>query len=218
MLITGKVDRVDSYYNGNERYLRIIDYKTGAVEFNLADCYYGQNLQMLVYMLAIMKNGKEHYGDFLPAGILYTKAKTKVLSADRISEEELNREQKKVLRPAGFVLNDTDVLNAMSENSDIYLPIMRNKDGTPRAKSSCYTIEQFGILARHIEKLLKNMGSTLHSGKITISPLDSCGSTACKYCDYSYVCNHTDQAEKITAMSVDDVVSRMSEKLEEEGE
>lgn len=218
LLITGKVDRVDSYYKGNERYLRIIDYKTGAVDFNLADCYYGQNLQMLVYMLAIIKNGKEHYGDFLPAGILYTKAKTKALSADKISEEELNNEQKKALRPAGFVLNDTDVLNAMSENSDIYLPIIRNKDGSPRAKSSCYTIEQFGVLVRHIEELLKKMGNTLHSGRITVSPLDGCGSSACKYCDYSYVCNHTDQAEKIASMSVDEVISRMSEDLEREGE
>lgn len=67
--IGGKIDRVDLAELHGETYVRIIDYKTGAKEFKLTDVLYGMNLQMLIYLAALIENG-----GLQGAGILYMPA------------------------------------------------------------------------------------------------------------------------------------------------
>lgn len=56
----GKIDRVD----GTEKYLRVIDYKTGAIDDKAVSYYTGRKLQMQLYMSAIK-------GERIPAGVFY---------------------------------------------------------------------------------------------------------------------------------------------------
>ena len=67
--VCGSVDRVDVMEKDGEKYLRVIDYKTGTKEFKLSDILYGLNLQMLLYLYSIKLNGVEKYGEITPAGI-----------------------------------------------------------------------------------------------------------------------------------------------------
>ena len=60
--ISGKVDRVDGWEQGDKLYLRVVDYKTGKKAFDLADVRYGLNLQMLLYLFTLQKQGKEYFG------------------------------------------------------------------------------------------------------------------------------------------------------------
>lgn len=52
-LLTGQIDRVDTYEADGRRYFRIIDYKTGHKDFDYAELLYGKNLQMLLYLFAL---------------------------------------------------------------------------------------------------------------------------------------------------------------------
>lgn len=64
--IEGKIDRVDTYTEGGQTYVRVVDYKSGSKKFKLHELYYGLNLQMVLYLFTIWKNGKNKYKNVLP--------------------------------------------------------------------------------------------------------------------------------------------------------
>lgn len=80
----GKVDRVDLCRRDGETLIRVIDYKSGAKEFRLCDVMQGLNIQMVLYLMCIVRNGGPHYGGALtPAGVLYLSSKGPDKNLDR---------------------------------------------------------------------------------------------------------------------------------------
>ena len=106
----GTIDRVDLYVDPQgQRFVRIIDYKTGRKTFRLADALYGLNMQMLVYLAALVENGQE-----FPAGILYMPAAEPSVSVDRgTGEDKIKAEADKQLKMSGLVLSDQEIIQAM---------------------------------------------------------------------------------------------------------
>ena len=78
MTVGGTIDRVDAYHRSEGTYVRVVDYKTGKKEFRLSDVLHGLNMQMLVYLAALVENGQ-----VLPAGILYMPAAEPSVSAQK---------------------------------------------------------------------------------------------------------------------------------------
>ena len=60
--IGGKVDRVDGWVKDNRLYLRVVDYKSGKKAFDLAAVRMGLDIQMLLYLFALKKEGKQRFG------------------------------------------------------------------------------------------------------------------------------------------------------------
>ena len=54
VLLSGKIDRVDIYDNGNAIYLRVVDYKSGKHTFSLDDVRSGMDIQLIVYLFALL--------------------------------------------------------------------------------------------------------------------------------------------------------------------
>ena len=54
MRLVGKIDRMDTRETEEAVYVRIIDYKSGKTTFQLLNLYYGQQLQLVVYLNAAM--------------------------------------------------------------------------------------------------------------------------------------------------------------------
>ncbi len=71
MEVGGKIDRIDLCALDGKTYVRIIDYKTGQKEFELSQMLSGMNLQMMLYLCAIVEKDL-----FTPAGILYMPIRT----------------------------------------------------------------------------------------------------------------------------------------------
>ena len=81
--VEGIVDRVDLMEKDGKKYVRVVDYKSGSKNFQLDDVYYGLNLQMLIYLFSIWKNGTGELANCLPAGVLYLPAKDHIITASR---------------------------------------------------------------------------------------------------------------------------------------
>ena len=108
--VCGYVDRVDVMEKDGEKYLRVIDYKTGTKKFKLSDILYGLNLQMLLYLYSIKLNGSAKYGEITPAGILYIPATVTVVSAQtELADDKINSEIDKSLKMNGLLLDDVRV-------------------------------------------------------------------------------------------------------------
>ncbi len=173
--INGSIDRVDEW-NG---YIRIVDYKTGTKSFKLPDVLYGLNMQMLIYLYALIRSqGKS---DAEAAAILYMPARRDVKAEG--------------LAMNGLLKADSDLNRAMEkENMGEFIPpLIFKKDGTVSARSNSYIEENgFSEIFDYIEKLMRKTGNLISSGDIAISPIDGREAPACKYCDYKAICNITD--------------------------
>lgn len=185
--VVGKVDRVDSWQNGENNYIRVIDYKTGGKEFKLSEVLQGINMQMLIYLFAIWQNGAEKFGNVIPAGVLYFPAKTvRVSSAenDRYAEQsEMTKTEKEEYRMKGMVLNNLDVINAMEHSmGGVLIPSKLDKSGN--ASGNVISLKSLHKLKNYIDGEIKEMAKSLYDGKIDAIPTDS----ACDYCDYKTVC------------------------------
>jgi len=187
--VAGKIDRVDKYINKNgEKYIRIVDYKSGKKEFKLNDVLYGLNLQMLIYLSCISQNGRGSYANSLPAGILYMPAGSQSPKLDRsASQNDIDKEKEKFFKMNGLLLKNDEVLNAMDKDiSGVFIPVVKKKDGDFSSASinSLVTLGELGKINSYINKLVLNMATELHQGKVEALPLQN----SCDYCDYSGVC------------------------------
>ncbi len=200
LTLTGIADRVDGYYHDGKLYVRVVDYKTGKKKFSLSDVWYGMGLQMLLYLFALSRSGKERYGgEIVPAGVMYVPARDVLISARAdISDEEILAEKLKQKRRSGLVLEDEAILRAM-ENSDapVYIPVSIDKNGafTGEALASA---ERLGLLSRHIDDTLREMAKEMHTGCIAADPyFRTQTDNACRFCDYASACHFGGEEDKI---------------------
>ena len=138
--VRGVVDRVDLMEQDGVRYVRVVDYKTGAKSFRLSDVYQGINMQMLLYLFSIWRNGRERYGDVVPAGVLYMPASAAVQKGVR--EGQVGGAFDKALKMNGLLLQDSVALRGMErEMAGVFIPCKQRKDGGFDARSSLASLE-----------------------------------------------------------------------------
>lgn len=193
VIITGKIDRVDTYSHDGQTFVRIIDYKTGKQEFSLTNLIYGINMQMLIYLFSITdKFGKYDFAK--PAGVLYMPASA--LQCENEGNKTVEETKNKHYRMKGLVLEDRDVITAMESNAlGIYIPITFNKPDkngisklSSRSEGSVLNACQFEKLNKLIKKTVTDIAERLYNGDISANPLNP--EDTCRYCVYNEVCGN----------------------------
>lgn len=190
VIVEGIVDRVDVMNKNGRRYIRVIDYKSGAKSFALHDVLYGINMQMLLYLFTISENGGGIFSDSIPAGVLYMPSYEKYVSAVRDSDNEsVRKTREKTWRMSGILLDDEEALRGMERDiAGIYIPAMLDKSGNLDSASSLASRAELGALARKVKEQITKMAEFLGKGAIDACPIDENGRLTCEYCDYSAVC------------------------------
>ena len=187
--VDGKIDRVDLMDRGGERYLRIVDYKTGKKEFRLSDLVYGLNMQMLIYLAALCENGAKRYGKFRPAGVLYMPANRPSVPAERGAEENaLTGKAERQLRMDGLILDDPDIITAMDRGGGgKYVPVAL-KDGVPAKRDHVVSPKELEAVMVSLKRCIAEMASELRKGNVPALPLNGARADACGWCPYRAVC------------------------------
>ncbi len=182
----GNVDRADVFNNGGDKFIRVVDYKTGDKAFSLKDVYYGKNMQMLIYLYSIA----ESVDKSVPAGVLYMPSHTAKSELDRNATTEQTKSLlEKNYKMRGVVLDDENVVKAMEEDvAGKYIPVNVNKDGSYSKSSKLMTADEFFAMKKYIDRIVGEMADNLTSGKIEASPLCDGNSSPCNFCDYYSVC------------------------------
>lgn len=215
--VGGKIDRVDIMRCGEKCFVRVIDYKTGAKEFNLSDIFFGLNLQMLIYLKAFCQNFAQKCEHKIPAGVLYLPSVSTNLNLDRDENlEKLEKEKKKKLRMNGLILDDEQVIFGMEHNANgEYIPVTM-KDGKPKSVDSLADVVQMRAIMRHIDKLIISMAEQLRNGDISAKPAKG-SYDACEFCEYKAVCARTadEDCRKIENLKRDEFFKRLG--LEQDG-
>lgn len=211
LTLSGTADRVDGYIQNGRLYIRVMDYKSGTKSFSLEDIWNGLNLQMLLYLFAIEKNGLEHYKNKLnkdiecinPAGVLYVPTREQILDLEQNEKDNdvLKSLRDKALRRSGLVSDDLSILDAMEngiEDKSRFLPVKfkavkptkKNPDPSPEfsATSAVASLEKFGRLARFAEGKLLEMAKELKTGDIKATPCKHGQALQCDFCEFKSAC------------------------------
>lgn len=201
--LRGTADRVDTYTDetDNQKYIRIIDYKTGQKDYSALEICNGMNLQMYQYLfwLTDKENGK--YKDCKPAGVLYSLIHS--VDPAKIGKNCSNipalveKSVLESLRTEGAVLHNPDddykLLKAMEDISGKktckYIPVKFDKDGLITKASMIDNIisdNDIEAIRKKSDELIINMCENVQKGNFHANPLQL--ASPCKYCDYRELC------------------------------
>ena len=197
--INGKVDRVDLYRSKEGQvYVRVVDYKTGSKSFSLSDVKEGFNMQMLLYLFAICdsKNpeaktllGIEGTAEQIPAGVQYLSSQIGNVSIDDfLSDEEVYKNVEGRLSRTGLLLNDGEVLSAMSKSADKSILCGATvKNGTFEGKFLASS-DAFKEIKDDISKTVSAIVQSMKDGYAHARPAVRNGSSPCNYCSKKRIC------------------------------
>lgn len=211
--VGGTVDRIDIFREGNgKNYVRVLDYKTGGKNFKLGDVLYGLNMQMLVYLAALVQSGNR-----FPAGILYVPAAEPSVNAERgATEEEIRKAGMRELRMSGLVLNDSEIIQAMEAGAKgQFIPAVLKSDGTADARSSVLGSEDLALVLEYSKRLIATMGWELLHGEASARPHMK-NQSACAYCPYGAVCGREMSSRDVEKeqLSTKEAMAEIQQRLE----
>ncbi|MDD2212855.1 MAG: helicase-exonuclease AddAB subunit AddB, partial [Clostridia bacterium] len=192
--VQGRIDRLDAAPVEQDWYLRVIDYKSGQASLNLTEVFYGLKLQLLTYLtVALTQSHHLLEGEVRPGGVLYFPIKDPLIIAQGpLSTEEVEKKIFVELKMQGYLLQDPAVVKLMDREIAGYsnlLPVALNKKGEfYKNVQNVWTDEEFGQLCHYAEKLLREIGTEIMSGKVTVQPYRYQGKEPCTYCPYPAVC------------------------------
>lgn len=174
--LTGKIDRADVLHSERGDFLRIVDYKSGSKTFSLSDVYYGLNLQLSVYMLALNNHTKSK-----PGAMLYFKLDDPI--------ENLNSNSGKNPSMNGLLLDDEEIISAMDAE---------NEKSSEFFKATYATLQNFDDLFDRVKKTVSSLYDEMKAGHFPINP-KGIASSPCEYCDYTSVCTNQGACSLLTA-------------------
>lgn len=224
MRLRGRIDRVDTCEAEDKVYVKVIDYKSGTRKFDLAALYYGLQLQLVVYMNAAVEMEQKRHPDkkIVPAAMLYYHIDDPMVEdGDTLTPEQINDKLLQELRMTGLV-NESDeavrLLDAEFTDKSQVLPIERKKDGSFSAYSSVISEEDMQAVSNYVNQKIKQIGSGILDGTISVNPYEQGVNQACTYCAYRNVCGYDSRVEgyemrRLPKLSADDALCRMREEL-----
>ena len=168
--VTGKVDRIDI---AQDKYIRIIDYKSSEKDIDLNQMIAGTQIQLMTYIDILSKQKDKE-----PAGILYF----------NLIEPIINESKNLILADVQVIkMMDKSLTQGNSSNIPVYLD---KKGDISASRSSVITREQFDDLQKAIEKIIKKISKEILTGNIEIKPIynTKIKQSACKFCEFKNIC------------------------------
>ena len=222
MRLRGRIDRVDTCEAEDKVYVKVIDYKSGTRKFDLAALYYGLQLQLVVYMNAAveMEQKKHPEKKVVPAAMLYYHIDDPMVEdGEGMTPEQINRKLLQELKMTGIVNENDEAVRFLdkefTDKSEI-LPLERKKDGSFSAYSSVIKEEDMKVVSNYVNHKIRQIGTGILGGTISVNPYEQNGNQACTYCAYKSVCGFDGRIEgyrmrRLPGMSADEALQRMKE-------
>lgn len=213
--LQGKIDRVDVWQDGAQRYVRVIDYKSGRTEYDPQEMYAGLQLQLPVYLEA----GQEAY-QARPAGFFYFHLVSDMPRAEGQAETDLRRLIFKGSRLDGLFLEDPEVILHMDrellEDSTVVKASL-TKSGQFDKRNQTASFEQFEQLKHFTHHKIQKLAQGMSEGRIDQEPVQLGQRAACDFCEYRNACPFDERVPGYEVRQIDKISSEeFWEKLADE--
>ncbi len=184
--IRGRIDRIDTWENGEGVWLRIVDNKSREKKPDPAKTDSGEQLQLLIYLKAA--------ADSMPgtrlAGAMYFPVVDPEVDTAGDDPEQIEADRMKAVRMKGLVTAREDVVRAMDRDIAPYsVDKVFNQDGSV-SKNASWAVEEETLRAlteAAVEKAGELCGR-MRDGEIEASPGEDSAGSVCRYCEYRAIC------------------------------
>lgn len=197
--LEGRIDRVDIFDDGEKSYLKVVDYKSGNKEFNLSEVYHGLQLQLMVYLSAVLANSdKLNKKELVPAGALYFRIDDPLVKNHEKIAEVVEKELRRELKMKGLILKDVNIVKQIDQLIDGYsdiIPVGLKKNDEFYKNSSVAENDEFKSLLNHVNNLTKDIAEEILGGNIRIEPIKNGKFDYCTFCDYQAICQFNQMFE-----------------------
>ncbi len=189
----GKIDRVDQ----TDKFVRIIDYKTGSTDSSEKALFAGVKLQLFLYGYAVSQGDKDKKQ---VAGLYYLP----------ISDKYLKDTDEKSVLADGHTLDESDAISCQDQSfyqngKSEFMPIKLDSKGQVKNAIGRDEINRFMDYAVSVSEL---GASQLIDGVIVPSPYER----TCDYCQFKGICKMDKQmSRKIGAISSGTIVKAKKE-------
>ncbi len=211
-IFKGKIDRVD-IYDGEDVFVKIIDYKSGSKKFEIKDIYMGIQLQLAAYMGAAIEEVKKKYPDrqVLPGGVYYYLIQDSFVNPG----EESKKYQMSGLTNCDYGVPDAIDSDARLNGKSNIINIGYVKGGDYSNSSVIANSNEFASMVAFANNKISAVSSQLKAGDVRIAPYISGNSNGCTFCEYRDVCkfepckwgsDYNDSAEGVDKKDMERVI------------
>ncbi len=198
--LVGKIDRVDLAAQKDHVLGQVIDYKSSAKKFDLADFANGLSLQMISYLDVLAKNS-QFFSPDQPLRLLGAFYQTVTQQVDKIntstmfdSSLQFNESQiagEKKLAYNGILVSDPQLLSEADADletimkSPIYSGLKVKKNGQlSLPNQTSFTPDQLKLLLTYDEYLIQQAAESILDGDVRLEPFKHGTRTALQYSPY----------------------------------
>ncbi len=204
LLLDGKIDRLDVAEIDGKRIALVFDYKRSGQAFNWSKFYYGLDIQLPVYLLAVRdaKDAKGMADDVAGAFFVPIEARPRTVEAG-----ELERAAGKFTHKANGVFNGlfaAQLDGGASGRSGYYNFSVLKKDGSPfghYGSSGALRPEHFDTVLDYAQGKIIELAERILSGDIEVRPYQLGTASPCSFCDYKPVCRFDWQINDYNSLS-----------------
>ncbi|MBQ9132102.1 MAG: PD-(D/E)XK nuclease family protein [Clostridia bacterium] len=159
--LSGMVDRIDLYEQGDHLYVRVVDYKSGEHKFKLDDVRTGLDIQLVLYLYAVLASDPQKN---LPGGAQY------LYASSEKGKMEIQR--------SGFLLSDTEIRQAADST----------EGGVFSKKLTARSMEEMEQLTEQMKETVSEIAERILAGEAQKTPSkDACGFCPIRtHCDQAY--------------------------------
>lgn len=192
IVLSGRIDRIDTLTHKGELYLKIIDYKSGSKAYSLSDIFNGNTLQLAVYMIAASEGAaKASAAPVKFGGMFYFHLDDPVLPGEPADSAE-ETVALKTYKMTGLVTNKHDIITSMDTEFTGFSPIIpvyvSQSGAVSESRSSIANDAQIEKLKQHILTTVEKIGAEIMKGNVDIYPVRDSNTNPCRYCKYKSVC------------------------------
>lgn len=235
----GRIDRVDTYQDGDNIFVKVIDYKSGNKAFNVSETFLGLQMQLMVYLKDAVDYEKNNNPDksVYPAGGLYFHVHNPYITRpdfekyikdfrknnpdSNITDDELKKiavdeERFKEYRMSGLVAREKEIINAMDYNtitktgSSAIIPVNITKTGLD-SRSNAIETKTYSKFVNYVSNMATDMQDKIIKGDISINPVEE----VCTYCPYGSICNFDrklgDRYREVEKVTLADIEEKCNE-------
>ena len=200
LLLNGKIDRLDFAELNGKKAALVFDYKRRDKPFSWSQFYYGLDMQLPIYMLAVKNTGNRQYKTHDVVGAFYIPVETEIKST---AIDELPEKMGKFYYKAKGIFNGDFFRQLDSASSNKFYNFHVTKDGSQYGYdniSGALRPPDFEKVLHFTQTQIVRLAEEILSGKIGIRPYRLSGNSPCSYCKYRSLCRFDWQINDYNAL------------------
>jgi ATP-dependent helicase/nuclease subunit B len=191
VLLRGKIDRLDVAEADGFTNAFVFDYKTSAKGVSWTDLYYGLDLQLPLYLLAVDGQTVGNQGKLRSAGAFYFPIRTAIETVT-LADMANDGEQPGAAKAAGIFDGQTHrLLDGQAARWSTFYNFYVGTDGEPYGFygiSGAARPQDYTRLLDFVSGKMRTLAERVVSGEIDVRPYRIGGQSPCGSCDYRPVC------------------------------